>query len=94
MRSRDENIFIYADDVVLFIQLPITTTTLHVVLNIYSEVSGYKINQNKSSIIGFNIDEETRFELQTVYKTPWLQNGLRYLGIKISDNFQVLHQIM
>lgn len=46
----------------------------------------YKVNEKKSMIMGFNIEEGPRRKLQALYKVPWVQKGIRYLGIKISDN--------
>lgn len=36
--------------------------------------------------MGFNISKETQLQLQNHYKAPWIQNGTRYLDVKISDN--------
>lgn len=80
-------ISLYAVDVVLFLQSPCASMkTVSIVLEEYLEVSGYKINQKKSSIMRFNIHGDLRSELQMLYKVPWTQNGTSYLGIKVSDN--------
>lgn len=44
---------------------------LQVILTVYSEVSGYKVNEDKSVILGQNISEEGRIEVSNKTQARW-----------------------
>lgn len=52
----------------------------------YSDISGYKSNQQKSEILGINIHPELQTILGLQFWAKWKDRGIRYLGIKISKN--------
>lgn len=56
------------------------------ILDEYSAIPGYKVNEKKSKIMGLNTEKGLRMKLQALYKISWVQKGTKYLGIKISDN--------
>lgn len=73
---------LYADDLVLFVQSPLDSMIGLTKILGKSEISGYKVNEKTSRIMGLNIKEGLRTKLQALYKMPWVQKGIRYLGIK------------
>lgn len=78
---------LYADDVVLFVQSPLDSViALTKILDKYSEISGYKVNEKKSRIMGLNIKEGLRKNLQVLYKVPWDQKGIWYLSSDLLAN--------
>lgn len=52
--------------------------------------SGYKTNEEKSVIMGLNIPHEVKAQLSSKNKAIWKENGIRYLGICISDELKKL----
>lgn len=48
----------------------------------YGTVSGYKINMEKSKIMGFNITADTKYAIRDLVAIPWA-SVVKYLGIKI-----------
>lgn len=51
---------------------------LKVVLNCFGEVSGYKVNESKSIIMGMNIDTKIIDTVRSFDPTPW-RSTINYL---------------
>lgn len=65
-------VLLYADDAVFLLQDPGNSLkALQLLLTQFGEISGYKVNELKSTIIGLNIDTETRDQIRTLDSTPW-----------------------
>lgn len=78
---------VYADGVVFILRsLERSLEFLNLLLGAFSAVSGYKINEKKSVMLGSNIDAGLREFLRSKTKALWKQRGVRYFGIKISDS--------
>lgn len=55
---------------------------LQVVLANVSSVSGYKINESKSTLLDLNVGEDVRNQILYWVVTPW-KRRIKYLGINI-----------
>lgn len=78
----EHKIALYADDVILFIsRLESTIPALLELINSFSGISGYKINNTKSSILLLNEDKTENLQPEiSQFKTV---DQLTYLGITI-----------
>lgn len=82
-------ISLFADDVLLFIKHPLTSIPrLMQCLKDYGDISGYKINQNKSEAM--MISGKWPNQLDEMVSFHWSKQGFRYMGIIITpDNGQL-----
>lgn len=75
---------LYADDLVFVMTHPVRSLqALKVIVDSYGLVSGYKINEAKSTILGINVEEATKENIQRFDVTPW-KRKIKYLGINVS----------
>ncbi len=73
-------ISLYADDVLLFIENPLTSVpALLECLKNYGSVSGYKVNADKSEAMMISGHWPTRLDKEVSFR--WSSKGFRYLGI-------------
>lgn len=49
----------------------------------YAQVSGYRINQAKSTIFGINVNRLLEMKYKKFDLTPWMKK-VRYLGVYVS----------
>lgn len=81
--GRVHKISLFADDVLLFIKHPLTSIPrLMQNLKEYGDISGYKINQNKSEAM--MITGIWPKQLNDMVSFHWSKQGFRYLGIIIT----------
>lgn len=78
----DYKLALYADDIVVFFlnNLKDSVMRLQDLLGLHGRVSGYKINQEKSHLMGVNIPVQTRPQIEQVCKIRWEEEGVRDLG--------------
>lgn len=82
--GRTHKISLFADDILLFIKHPNTTIPrLMQCLKDYGDISGYKINQNKSEAM--MISGMWPSQLNEIVSFRWSKVGFRYLGIIITS---------
>lgn len=56
-----------------------------VILQQYGLVSGYKMNQSKSEIMGLNIEHSVKYGIQEITQARLKDRGIRYLWIKFAE---------
>ena len=84
--------FLYADDILLILSDPASSIpgVMDIIEN-FSKMSGYKINWQKSELMpvsaGFSIADIGAFSF------TWIPSGMKYLGIRLTIDFQTLVQI-
>uniref|UniRef100_A0A3P9JW43 Reverse transcriptase domain-containing protein n=1 Tax=Oryzias latipes TaxID=8090 RepID=A0A3P9JW43_ORYLA len=74
---------LYADDLLLYVSDPITSVPI--ILNIlqeYSNISGYKLNYQKSEFLPIN--DLARMIPSSTFPFRWSPGGFRYLGIQVT----------
>uniref|UniRef100_A0A8C9ZB38 Reverse transcriptase domain-containing protein n=1 Tax=Sander lucioperca TaxID=283035 RepID=A0A8C9ZB38_SANLU len=78
----------YADDTIVFLShLEESIPSLLELFNVFGNISGFKVNKEKSSIM-FNINERTK----PVVSHPFVNatEGFKYLGIRITPKISIL----
>lgn len=77
-------IVLYADDIMYFLEQP-PQLVLHLDQTIwqFENISGYKINSDKSCFGGFNISKLLQQSISEIIPAGWPLDGIRYLGLKI-----------
>ena len=58
--------------------------SIQTVLQRFSSVSYYKVNDTKSKILELDLDAVSRNLLQNLYPYPWADTGITYLGIPLT----------
>lgn len=92
VRDREFKISLYADDVLLTLtNLPITLPNLHAQLQIYSTLSGYKINSSKTEALPINCSASELTSLQANFNYHWQQTSLKYLGVYLTTAYTSLY---
>lgn len=86
--QEEHKMAMYADDVILYLTNPTQSHEIMDEIQQYSDISGYKLNTNKSEamIIGQPISQE----VQLKYKFKWEQNKIKYLGVVIPKDLKQL----
>ena len=88
----EHKISLYADDILLFLQNPITSITETIqTIETYSKISEYSINWSKSTILPLNMNE-LNDEIKTL-PIPLCTNYITYLGINISTKLSELFKL-
>lgn len=57
---------------------------------LFSEVSGYKVNDQKSIIMDFDIPEQVKERLVGISDVRWASEGVKYLGIYTDRDLSML----
>lgn len=76
-------ICLYADDAVFWLQNRVSSLKVFkakAVLHRFGKVSGYKVNESKSVILGMNIDKKMKKQIRSFASTAW-QRTVKYLGV-------------
>ena len=80
---------LYADDLLLYVSdLPISVPAVLTTLKAFGQISGYKLNLNKSEIFPINIAAKNYPLHNFPFKTA--QNSFKYLGVHVTYKFQDL----
>lgn len=78
-------ISLFVDDVLLFIKNPASSVpALMQCLRNYGEVSGYKINEDKSEAMMISGSWPKQLDKQVKFK--WSKEGFRYLGVILTHH--------
>lgn len=84
--------FLYADDILLLLSEPASSISrvMDIIEN-FSGISGYKINWQKSEVMPVS-SSCSQADIGT-FPFTWIQSGMKYLGIRLTTDFQTLVQI-
>lgn len=78
----------YADDVLIFINDPLTSfPSLMEIISIYSAVSGYTLNTNKTEFFPLNV--YCTPDMLPLHDTIWQKDKLKYLGTLFSSSIKL-----
>lgn len=81
-------LLLYADDIVFILGNPVQSLRMVKELLLkYVKVSGFSVNQNKSTIMGMNIETDLQKQIKDVENIPW-KKSVKYLGIHFSIPLQ------
>lgn len=83
--------FLYADDILLTLSDPASSIPVIMDNENFSRVSGYKINWQKSEVMPVSsscLDADIG-----AFPFTWIPSGMKYLGIRLTTDFQALVQI-
>ena len=76
----------YADDTTFFIQGSTETAqTLSIMMDIFLDFSGLRLNRTKSPLVGFGLSAEELSGCSQILKTPIGTLSTRYLGVLLVD---------
>uniref|UniRef100_A0A8C6WLV1 Reverse transcriptase domain-containing protein n=1 Tax=Neogobius melanostomus TaxID=47308 RepID=A0A8C6WLV1_9GOBI len=91
VQEDEHKLALYADDIIVYItDIKQTLPALLEEINKYGEISGYKLNHNKTEAMEIGENLENDFKKQ--FKLKWTRDKVRYLGIKIPNNLENLYQ--
>ena len=83
---------LYADDIILFVTRPeISVPAILSVINAFSLISGYKVNDSKSEAMP--LGDFGSINLLSNFPFRWATSGFVYLGIKVSPNTEDLGKL-
>lgn len=84
----EHKLILYADNIVFLLSNPALLLMLVKELLIeYGRISGFSVNQNKSTIMGINISVDLQKQIMDVETIPW-KKSVKYLGICFSIPLQ------
>ncbi len=84
VRGLEQNICLYADDVLLFVATPeVSIPRLMSILKKFGTYSGYKRNVQKTQILSFNYTPQRN--MLNRFKFKWNSTSIKYLGILTKD---------
>ena len=93
VHTRDFKISLFADDVLLTLTQPqVSLPNLHVELDRYSALSGYKINNSKTEALPLNIPHRTLSALSQSFGYAWKTSALKYLGVYLTPSYDTLYK--
>lgn len=89
----EHKIALYADDVLLSLTNPATSLpSLLAELESYSQVSGYKINVDKTEVLDFYLPPALKRDLESQLPCNWNKQKIKYLGIYLTRHHHQLYQ--
>lgn len=81
-----------ADDIILYLKDPDNSLPkLQTILNTYGNISGYKVNWEKSEIIPLTNFDHSKLQHTTSFR--WPSCGIKYLGIIVDNNLKNLYKL-
>ena len=90
INGEQQNISLYADDVLLYLVEPtITIPSLKDVINTFGYFSGYKVIIDKTMALDIGNTISQTVKAQSGLK--WSKDGIKYLGIKILSSFEHIY---
>ena len=82
---------LYADDIIIYLSLPQKSIKhLMDVINDFSLVSGYKINENKCESL--TIGAQIHSSIKECYNFKWETEVIKYLAINISNKLENVYE--
>lgn len=89
----EAKIALYTDDLVDILESPIDSIRqFHDLFESFGKISGYKVNDTKSIITGFNIVDTQKQEIISIMPAKYQLGNVRYLGIYICRTNELLMQ--
>jgi hypothetical protein len=90
--KEEVKISLFADDMIVYISDPKNSTReLLNLINSISEVTGYKINSNKSMAFLYTNDKWTEKEIQETTPFTIVTNNIKYLGVTLTKEVKDLY---
>jgi hypothetical protein len=84
-RQLNHQIYIYADDVVVFLKPdPMDITLVLDILWLFSKASGLQTNVQKSSVVPIRCDEQTLASTKEMLSCEFIEFPCKYLGLPLS----------
>lgn len=81
-----------ADDITLYLKDPSNSLCkLQTVLNTYGNISGYKVNLEKTEIICLTDFDHSKLQKTSLFK--WPIDGIKYLGVFVDNNLNNLYKL-
>jgi hypothetical protein len=85
IEKENVKISLFADDMILYINDPKNSTReLLNLINIFSEVAGYKINSNKSVAFLYSKEKQAKKEIRETTPITIVTNIIKYLGVTLT----------
>lgn len=85
MKSGEQKLSLFADDLLLTITNPTQTLpALMELINEYGSMSGYKININKTQVLTLNYSPP--IEIRNQYTWNWEADSIKYLGVLLTKD--------
>lgn len=77
-----------ADDIVCFLSRPLSSIReLDNITSQFSLVSGYKVNRDKSLLMGINVLKAMKCAIFDIIPAKWAKESVTYLGVKLCTNY-------
>lgn len=93
MNHTEYKVSLFADDILLTpTNLHISLPNLHIILDKFSSLSGYKFNTTKTEVLPINIPADHPIALQSSYLYHRYLNALKYLAVHVTLSFSTLYQ--
>ena len=90
--GKEVKLSLFADDMILYIENPKDSTRkLLEIINVYSKVSGYKINTQKSLAFLYTNNEKTEREIKETIPFTIAMKRIKYIGIYLPKETKDLY---
>jgi hypothetical protein len=90
--KEEVKISVFADDMILYISDPKNSTReLLNLINRFSEVSGHKINSNKSMALLYTKDKQAEIEIRETTPFSIVTNNIKYVGMTLTKEVKYLY---
>ena len=90
--KEEVKISLFADDMVVYISDPKNSTReLLNLINSFGEISGYKINSNKSMAFLYTKDKQAENEIRETTPFSIVTNNIKYLGVTLTKEVKDLY---
>ena len=84
---------LFADDVLLFLTAPLTTTPNVIrLLNDFGDISGLRVNMSKSVALNVSLPQSQVDNLKSQFPFSWNSTSIPYLGINLTSQTELLHK--
>lgn len=89
--GREHKLFLYADDILWLSVDPVSSAPRFLkTMEAFSEISGYKINLNKSEVMP--VSRTCLPSINNALKFRWIDSGMQYLGIRLTPDIEDMVQ--